>query len=103
MSDHPSRRYQHCSEKDPHRYLAECDFRYSNRSATGVEDGERANLAVKGASGKTSGRIVNLTKPDFKRQAWRFLKWRTKKHPPKQPIRGQVLANALVVHNAHKP
>jgi transposase-like protein len=44
--------YQHCSEKHLHRYLAEFDFRYSNRSALGIEDGERADLAVKGAAGK---------------------------------------------------
>ncbi|MBH5390746.1 IS1595 family transposase [Bradyrhizobium diversitatis] len=44
--------YQRCAEKHLHRYLAEFDFRYSNRSALGVEDGERANLAVKGAAGK---------------------------------------------------
>jgi transposase-like protein len=44
--------YQHASEKHLHRYLAEFDFRYSNRSALGVEDGERATLAVKGAAGK---------------------------------------------------
>ena len=28
--------YQHCSEKHLHRYLAEFDFRYSNRVALGV-------------------------------------------------------------------
>jgi transposase-like protein len=44
--------YQHCSEKHLHRYLAEFDFRYSNRSALKIEDGERADLAVKGAAGK---------------------------------------------------
>src|ERR1051325_3837712 len=44
--------YQHCSEKHLHRYLAEFDFRYSNRAALGVNDGERAALAVKGAAGK---------------------------------------------------
>jgi len=44
--------YQHCSEKHLHRYLAEYDFRYSNRAALGVNDGERAALAVKGAAGK---------------------------------------------------
>jgi transposase-like protein len=44
--------YQHCSEKHLHRYLAEFDFRYNNRSALGCEDGERAVRAVKGASGK---------------------------------------------------
>jgi len=44
--------YQRCSEKHLHRYLAEFDFRYNNRSALGCEDGERAVRAVKGASGK---------------------------------------------------
>ena len=44
--------YQHCAEKHLHRYLSEFDFRYSNRIALGVTDGERADLAVKGAAGK---------------------------------------------------
>jgi transposase-like protein len=44
--------YQHCSEKHLHRYLAEFDFRYSNRSGLGCEDQERAERAVRGASGK---------------------------------------------------
>jgi transposase-like protein len=44
--------YQHCSEKHLHRYLREFDFRYSNRSALGVEDTERAELALKGVEGK---------------------------------------------------
>lgn len=44
--------YQHCSEKHLHRYLAEFDFRYSNRKALGVEDKERAVRAVMGAKGK---------------------------------------------------
>jgi transposase-like protein len=44
--------YQHCGSQHLHRYLAEFDFRYNNRSATGCEDGERAVRAVKGASGK---------------------------------------------------
>ena len=44
--------YQHCDEKHLHRYLAEYDFRYNNRSALGIEDGERAALAVKGAASK---------------------------------------------------
>jgi len=44
--------YQHCSEKHLHRYLAEFDFRYSNRAALGVNDGERAALAIKGIEGK---------------------------------------------------
>jgi transposase-like protein len=44
--------YQHVSEAHLHRYLAEFDFRYSNRSALGVEDSERAALTVKAAKGK---------------------------------------------------
>jgi transposase-like protein len=44
--------YQHCSEKHLHRYLAEFDFRYNNRSRLGVEDGERAAKALKGIEGK---------------------------------------------------
>jgi transposase-like protein len=44
--------YQHCAEHHLHRYLAEFDFRYSNRSALGVEDQERSTLALKGAAGR---------------------------------------------------
>ena len=44
--------YQHCGEKHLHRYLSEFDFRYTNRVALGVNDGERADLAIKGAAGK---------------------------------------------------
>jgi hypothetical protein len=44
--------YQHCGEKHLHRYLAEYDFRYNHRSGVGINDGERATLAVKGAAGK---------------------------------------------------
>lgn len=44
--------YQHCSEKHLHRYLAEFDFRYNNRSALGVEDVERAERALRGIAGK---------------------------------------------------
>ena len=44
--------YQHCDEKHLHRYLAEFDFRYNNRVKLGVNDGERAALAVKSAAGK---------------------------------------------------
>jgi transposase-like protein len=44
--------YQHCSEKHLHRYVAEFDFRYNNRSALGVEDAERATNALKGIVGK---------------------------------------------------
>jgi transposase-like protein len=44
--------YQHASEKHLHRYLAEFDFRYSNRIALGVDDTERTDRAVKGIEGK---------------------------------------------------
>jgi hypothetical protein len=44
--------YQHCKEKHLHRYLAEFDFRFNNRSALGVEDEERARKMVTGAKGK---------------------------------------------------
>jgi transposase-like protein len=44
--------YQHCKEKHLHRYLAEFDFRYNNRSALGVEDEARTEQALRGISGK---------------------------------------------------
>jgi len=44
--------YQHCSEKHLHRYLAEFDFRYSNRVALGVDDTARTTKALKGIVGK---------------------------------------------------
>lgn len=44
--------YQHCAEKHLHRYLAEFDFRYSNRVALGVDDQDRAEKAILGATGK---------------------------------------------------
>ena len=44
--------YQHCSEKHLHRYLAEFDFRYSNRVKLGVNDAMRADTALRGIVGK---------------------------------------------------
>lgn len=44
--------YQHCSEKHLHRYLAEFDFRYSNRVRLGVDDVARTARALHGISGK---------------------------------------------------
>jgi transposase-like protein len=44
--------YHHVSEAHLSRYLAEFDFRYSNRAKLGVSDGERAARAIKGAQGK---------------------------------------------------
>ncbi len=44
--------YQHCAKKHLHRYLAEFDFRYSNRSALGIEDTERTDHLLRGVVGK---------------------------------------------------
>jgi transposase-like protein len=44
--------YQHCGEKHLHRYVAEFDFRYNNRSALGVEDAERVSKIAAGITGK---------------------------------------------------
>lgn len=44
--------YQHCAEKHLHRYMAEFDFRYSNRIALGVNDEMRSGRALKGIVGK---------------------------------------------------
>ncbi|HBK92602.1 MAG TPA: IS1595 family transposase [Parvularcula sp.] len=44
--------YHHVSQAHLKRYLAEFDFRHNERSALGVSDTERAEKAIKGASGK---------------------------------------------------
>lgn len=44
--------YQHCGEKHLHRYLAEFEFRYSNRIANGFDDRARAVAAIQGIIGK---------------------------------------------------
>jgi hypothetical protein len=44
--------YQHCGEQHLHRYLAEFDFRYSNRVALGINDTARADRALAGIAGK---------------------------------------------------
>jgi transposase-like protein len=44
--------YHHVSATHLHRYLAEFDFRYSNRIALGIDDGTRAVVALMGAKGK---------------------------------------------------
>jgi hypothetical protein len=44
--------FHHISEQHLHRYLAEFDFRYNNRSGLGVEDIERAARTLKGIEGK---------------------------------------------------
>ena len=44
--------YHSVSEAHLHRYLAEFDFRYNNRSGLGCEDTERARRAVAGIAGR---------------------------------------------------
>lgn len=44
--------YQHCAEKHLHRYLAEFDFRFNNRTALGVDDDLRTEQIVLGVVGK---------------------------------------------------
>lgn len=44
--------YQHCREKHLHRYLAEFDFRYTNRAGLGYNDADRADAMLKGITGK---------------------------------------------------
>ena len=44
--------YQHCGQQHLARYLAEFDFRYTNRSGLGINDTERADIALKGIAGK---------------------------------------------------
>jgi len=44
--------YQHCGEQHLHRYLAEFDFRHSNRSKRGINDKARAEKIIEGAKGK---------------------------------------------------
>jgi ISXO2-like transposase domain len=58
------RSYQHCSEKHLHRYLAEFDFRDSNRAKLGTTDAMRADKAIKGITGPS----INLK--DLKFQRW---------------------------------
>jgi hypothetical protein len=44
--------YQHCAKKHLHRYLAEFDFRYTNRQANGFNDLARADELLKGVVGR---------------------------------------------------
>ncbi len=44
--------YQHCGKQHLHRYMAEFDFRYSNRVALGVSDTMRTDEALRGIGGK---------------------------------------------------
>lgn len=44
--------FQHCDEKNLHRYLQEFDFKYNTRQALGYSDKDRANLMLQGVVGK---------------------------------------------------
>ncbi|RYG38876.1 MAG: IS1595 family transposase [Burkholderiales bacterium] len=44
--------YQFCGEKHLHRYVAEFNFRYDNRVATGCNDSDRADRILTGVVGK---------------------------------------------------
>jgi hypothetical protein len=44
--------YQHCKEKNLHRYLAEFDFRHNARVAFGVNDIKCADHILAGITGK---------------------------------------------------
>ena len=44
--------YQHCGEQHLHRYLAEFDFRYSNRAKLGINDEARTDPLLMGVVGK---------------------------------------------------
>ncbi len=44
--------YQQCGEQHLQSYLAEFDFRYSNREKLGINDVSRASIALKQAKGK---------------------------------------------------
>lgn len=57
--------YQHASKRHLHRYVAEFDFRYSNRIALGVDDTERAQRALLGVVGKR----LTYAGPDKRTQA----------------------------------
>jgi len=53
--------YQHCGEQHLHRYLAEFDFRYTNRVANGFDDKARAIEGLNGIVGKR----LTYARPDL--------------------------------------
>ena len=44
--------YQHCDEKNLHRYLSEFDFRFNTRVALGYNDQDRADIMLQNVVGK---------------------------------------------------
>jgi transposase-like protein len=57
--------YQHCSPNHLHRYVAEFDFRYSERAANGVNDTRRSEKVLQGVVGKR----LTYRRPDERPQA----------------------------------
>jgi transposase-like protein len=55
--------YQHCGKQHLHRYLAEFDFRYTNREAIGCNDSDRTTRAIAG----TVGRRLMYARPNLAR------------------------------------
>lgn len=53
--------YQHCGKQHLHRYLAEFDFRYTNRIANGVDDAARTGQVIRGIG----GRRLRYRRPSF--------------------------------------
>jgi ISXO2-like transposase domain len=71
--------YQHVSEAHLHRYLAEFDFRYSNREKLGVDDTARAARALErreGASPHLRNNSLSITQkgeryPRHRKKYWK--------------------------------
>ena len=92
--------FHHISEAHLHRYLAEFDFRYSNREKVGVDDTGRAELAVMGAKGSasptqrlvTQGRLRPGSLPPRRRRGTggRRSKGRRARNPNKNKGRGSI-------------
>ena len=57
--------YQHCGRQHLHRYTAEFEFRYNNRTANDVTDTERSALILKAAEGKR----LTYRRPDARASA----------------------------------
>ncbi len=58
--------YQHVDKKHLDRYLAEFDFRRNTRAKLGINDEQRADMAVKGMAGKrlTYQQLIAKRKPN---------------------------------------
>ncbi len=61
--------YQHCDQRHLHRYMAEFDFRYTNRVKTGCDDSERAGRILDGVVGKRL--TYETTRSKGRADAWK--------------------------------